>query len=690
MSRPVRLALALVAASLSSSVAFASTRDAAPSPRPPSGVVWTLLPRAVTSFGAAVDGGWLYVLGGYHGTPHEYSREGQSRAFYRMSLCDPRDVELLPGEEGVQGAGLAAHHGRLLRVGGLAIENARGEPESLRSLDTVAFFDPRENAWTDGPALPEPRSSQRLAVAGDTAVVVGGWTLDGARSDVCWCDTWLALDLADPDARWTVHDAPFRRRALGLAATDTHVVAVGGMDGESGQVVSETWLLDLARGEWARGPDFPEAGFGAAACAADGRVFASARSGVVYALRPGDEAWSECAKLAFPRFFHELAATPDGELLALGGIVGMDPSGRLRHVERVRPAPAAAFVPAGGEDPSDATCDARDDAPVDDAAAAESTARVLLRLDVPTPALARNRQGAALVGRALYLFGGNRSTGQHDFGPDDFLSEGWRLSLADLSWERLPDFPARRQSMVALSSSDGRELRLFGGFGHDGDAARTQSGAQAFDLELGLWRALPELPAPLTQFGLADVGDAKYVLGGLDYDPDRVEDDGFRHVRTVLRADTAAREPRFVDTGLELPEARRAFGCAALDGRIYLVGGMAGDFARVEPCRAFDPAAGTFAEIASPRAVRISPELVALDGRLALFGGTSRDPRTGDSRSDPSIEVYDPATDTWRVALEDAGLDPRHARAFALDGRLLIVSFMASDAGVATIVLVDV
>ena len=64
------------------------------------------LPRGLTSFGAAVDGGLLYVLGGYFGEPHAYSIEGQSSAFMAINLHDTRDVRLLMDVEPVQGLSL--------------------------------------------------------------------------------------------------------------------------------------------------------------------------------------------------------------------------------------------------------------------------------------------------------------------------------------------------------------------------------------------------------------------------------------------------------------------------------------------------------------------------------------------------------------------------------------------------------
>ena len=140
----------------------------------------------------------------------------------------------------------------------------------------------------------------------------------------------------------------------------------------------------------------------------------------------------------------------------------------------------------------------------------------------------------------------------------------------------------------------------------------------------------------------------------------------------------ASDEPRFEVSAVTLPAGRRAFGSAVIGGTAYLVGGLADGFERVEECLEFDLATGEFRQFPAPRAPRISPELVALDGRLYLIGGASAQGGDG-SGSDTSIEVYDPTTRSWSVWTEEFGLEPAHLRAFAHQGRLLLVSTQFPD-----------
>src|SRR3954447_8332077 len=89
--------------------------------RPPEDVITSsvpLMPRAVTSFGAAVLGDAVYTLGGYSGRPHAYSREGQSGELWRLSLRDGTWTQLASSEP-AQGTPVVALGPVLMRAGGM-------------------------------------------------------------------------------------------------------------------------------------------------------------------------------------------------------------------------------------------------------------------------------------------------------------------------------------------------------------------------------------------------------------------------------------------------------------------------------------------------------------------------------------------------------------------------------------------
>jgi N-acetylneuraminic acid mutarotase len=644
MHRPP-LSKLLLTLSLASAIACKPTPPAAPAasagaelPALPATEVFesstALMPRAVTSFGAAELAGNVYAFGGYSGVPHAYNRDGQSGELWRLEPGS-RSFELVANAEPTQGAVLVALGNTLIRAGGMRANNAVGQPDDIHSLDEAASFSPETKTWTPLAPLPNARSSHAAAVLGQTVYVVGGWQLAGSAQSGTFADSMLALDL---QSGWRTLPQPFQKRALAVAPLQGKLVVIGGIDA-SGTMSREVHVFDPNATGWTRGPDFPADAFGIAACSDGNTLYASARDGTLYALRDPNGAWQPAKKLVFPRFFHQLVQVGPTKLLALGGISGMHAGPRIREVEEVD-------LTAG--------------APL----------RVL-SFTTSNPLSGRNRQGVFVHGDSLYAFGGNRSLNQHDFKPEHFSEDAGRFDLAALAWAPMTKFPVPRQTVQTLVEED-RGLAL-GGFGHDmppQGEAHAHADAYSYDFENQTWRADPSvLPTPRTQFGLVSHGGARWVFGGLDFKPEAQGEAQFDHPTSVLKAEPG--KP-FVASGIELPRPRRAFGGAVLDGKYYLVGGMAGGFSVIDKCDVLDLATQKWSEIPCP-ATRISPQLVALDGKLYLAGGSSAGPG-GQLTPNPSLEVFDPATNTWSTLLPTLPIEPRHLTMLPYAGGLLLYS----------------
>lgn len=598
------------------------------------------MPVAETSFGAAADDTYVYVLGGYHGTPHAYSREGQSRSLLRLRLDGEGGWEELGQmDKGLQGLAAALHGDRLCYFGGNTVENAEGEPSVMRSVADAACW--TGSGWEALPPMPRGRSSHQAVQAGDTVYVAGGWELQGDATSGEWHDDMLALDL-NSDA-WRSIEAPFVRRALGLASAGGKVIAIGGL-GQDRQMSREVNVFDPATSTWSEGPEFPADAFGVAAVGLGDAVYASARDGVVYRWSIGAPTWEAVTTLAFPRFFHMLVPSGD-DLVAVGGIGGMHTQGRTRHVERVDLDPSAPSL-------------------------------ALWTMDYP--GVSRNRQAIFVHEDFLYLFGGNNSLGQHDFEPENFQSAGWRVHLPSMQWERVADYPAERQTMQTVVQGD-RGFSV-GGFGHNGTAAVSQPEAYVFDFAEGTWQERAGLAQGRTQFGLTTHGDSLLIFGGLNYDPTRAGEAAFEHVTSILSAPLSNPTVGFGPLeGVEMPGPRRAFAHATVDGKVFIVGGMRENFQLVEDCIVFDIEAQSFAPMACPAEMRLSAELVALGDRLYIASGSVRGEGENGMQSARSIEAYDPAQNQWTGVLDELPFDTRHSRMFAYRDRLLIVSTHRED-----------
>lgn len=534
------------------------------------------LPRALASFGAAAIDARVFVYGGHVGRAHAHSRDNQVGELLAFDRSAPQaGWQVIGNGPALQSPALVAFGGRLVRIGGMAARNAAGEDEDLWSVAEVASFDPALGQWQALPPLPEARSSHDAVVVGEHVLVIGGWQLAGAERR--WLDTAWQLDLSAPQDGWqALPAAPFRRRALAVAAVGERVFALGGID-EHGDVSDRVDQLELRSGTWSVAPALPKEAFGAAAIGLDGALYASARSGELWRLHSGG--WQVANSLLLARFFHRFVPGDRGELIAIAG------AGKA-HLHTCEVVPT------------------RDD-----------TLHVQ-RWRVPVDHPARNRQAFAVLGDTLYMAGGNCGKQQHDFAPEHFTAEVVAVDLRTMRSTKVAPLPAPRQSQPLLA--DGKTLLTVGGFAHSGGGGRSQADGARLDVTTGAWQAIAAaLPEPRTQFGIARAAGSLWLLGGIDYAPDRKGSE-FVYPPALLRSND---DGTFANTELRMPRSRRAFGCAAVGDRIWLVGGMREGFAPVPEVDVFDAAAGTWQDGPAP-AARVSPFLFALGDTLVLAGGS--------------------------------------------------------------------
>jgi N-acetylneuraminic acid mutarotase len=288
------------------------------------------LPRGVSSQGAVVCDGWLYVYGGHCGKTHTYSTETVSGQFHRVNLNQSAKWEELPGGPILQGMNLVTHGGKVYRVGGMQPRNAPGEKADNHSVAEVACFDPATKKWSSLPPLPEARSSHDVVVLGDTLYVVGGWTMSG-RGNSKWINTMATLDLSNPKAQWKNVPQPFQRRALTAAAHDGKVYVMGGLT-ENTSTERLVNIYDPKSGKWTTGPTFPlpgRNGFSPAACSVAGKLYLAVSDGTVYVLNEKDSTWDRAKEMKTGRIVGRLVSA--GKNLYMVG--GATKEGNATEVE---------------------------------------------------------------------------------------------------------------------------------------------------------------------------------------------------------------------------------------------------------------------------------------------------------------------------------------------------------------------
>lgn len=280
------------------------------------------LPLPVASFGAAAtDTGSVYFYGGHAGVRHKYNREEVNGDLFHWQPGQEA-WEKLSSDEPAQGASLIATDKGVLRIGGMAARNAKGEKQDLWSSETASRYDLADKKWHALPKLPGRRSSHDSVIVGDNLYVIGGWALGGDTQKAIgadWHKTYLTLDLSKPDAQWQSHEQPFERRAQAVQVIGKKIYAIGGMNSEESPT-KEVSVLDTTTGKWSDGPELPQdklGGFGFAAVSHEGRLFASGAAGILLELR--NDKWVSIAKLEHPRFFHRLVPGGKGKIIAIGG-----------------------------------------------------------------------------------------------------------------------------------------------------------------------------------------------------------------------------------------------------------------------------------------------------------------------------------------------------------------------------------
>eukprot|EP00808_Paulinella_micropora_P015042 g65046.t1 len=89
-------------------------------------------------------------------------------------------------------------------------------------------------------------------------------------------------------------------------------------------------------------------------------------------------------------------------------------------------------------------------------------------------------------------------------------------------------------------------------------------------------------------------------------------------------------------------KARESPGAAALEGKVYAVGGLNASDMALASAEVYDPATNTWAYIASMQTPRHAPAAVVLNHRLYAIGGFD-----SNGNSLHSVECYNPYTHSW-------------------------------------------
>jgi N-acetylneuraminic acid mutarotase len=211
------------------------------------------------------------------------------------------------------------------------------------------------------------------------------------------------------------------------------------------------------------------------------------------------------------------------------------------------------------------------------------------------------------------------------------------ISLASLSlaaegvWTKKADMPTAR-SLLASCVVDGKVYAIGGGR----PSAVLYSAVEQYDPATDTWTKKANMPTPRTTFGLSVVNGKIYAIGG--------GASGGALVSIVEEYDPVADT---WTTRAPMPTARAFLSCAVAAGKIYAIGGLRSGSSACSPVvEEYDPVTDTWTRKANTPKPRGAASCSTVGGIIYLVGGMPTGGQ-GTDRAQPTVQAYDPATDTW-------------------------------------------
>jgi N-acetylneuraminic acid mutarotase len=185
------------------------------------------------------------------------------------------------------------------------------------------------------------------------------------------------------------------------------------------------------------------------------------------------------------------------------------------------------------------------------------------------------------------------------------------------------------------------------------------------------WSTGAPMPTLRTEITAAALNGLIYVTGGLG------EGWSVRAELEVYDPETDTWEAR-----APLPVALHHTAMAAAHGRLYVSGGYSGDFSSFQSAvYAYDPETDVWESVADLPAPRAAHAMVSIHNKLYVVGGVG-------PRSD-ELWIYDPGTKTWDTSAAPLPTPREHLAAVALDGLLYVVGGRTEAGNLGTLEVYD-
>jgi len=222
-------------------------------------------------------------------------------------------------------------------------------------------------------------------------------------------------------------------------------------------------------------------------------------------------------------------------------------------------------------------------------------------------------------------------------------------------WQKAAPFPAPSEEVLGAAANG--KMYVFAGLGPQ---ATPKGLVYEYDPQTDAWTARKPMPLPSHHVAFTEYNGKIYAFGGF-----KLPDSGPRAWEPINNSweyDPAADTWKAL---APLPKKRGSACAVAVNGKIYVIGGAAVQPGAVEgpilagpngtPHRAvdwvdeYDPASNTWRARTSMPTARNHFGAAAVDGKIYAIGGRLAAAYVALGTSIDTVEVYDPATDSWGV-----------------------------------------
>jgi N-acetylneuraminic acid mutarotase len=223
------------------------------------------------------------------------------------------------------------------------------------------------------------------------------------------------------------------------------------------------------------------------------------------------------------------------------------------------------------------------------------------------------------------------------------------------SWQPRAPFPAPPPELLGVAA--GGQLYMFGGLA---PKFVPRGMVYAYDPATNAWTAKKPMPVPSHHLALAEYRGKIYSFGGFKQPASR--EIAWEPIDNAWEYDPATDNWKAL---MPMPSRRGAASAAVVNGKIYVIGGAAvhpgakdspllmgpdgTPHRSVGTVEEYDVASDSWRERSPMPTARNHFAVAAVDGKIYAIGGRLASPFVGLGSATDVVEEYDPATDSWGV-----------------------------------------